>query len=319
MARLIFAGTPDFAVPSLQALVDAGHDICAVYTQPDRPAKRGQQLQASAIKQFALQHHLDVYQPLTLRQPEVQAQIAAFQSDAMIVVAYGLLLPEAVLTAPKHGCINVHGSLLPKWRGAAPIQRAIQAGDTETGVTIMAMDKGLDTGGMYQQQALPILNDDTAASVFVKLAHLGAHTLVQVLPKILSGELNAVAQQNDLSSHAAKLTKAEAELNWQASAITLKRQIQAFDPWPGATLTLDGHDSFAGFTVKIWQAQAVDNPKSQALPGTWLSLNEQGLLIACQQQALLIEQVQLAGQKRQHVRDIYRQGPLAEHFKWQPA
>lgn len=309
MARLIFAGTPDFAVPSLQALVDAGHDICAVYTQPDRPAKRGQQLQASAIKQFALQHHLDVYQPLTLRQPEIQAQITAFQSDAMIVVAYGLLLPEVVLMAPKHGCINVHGSLLPKWRGAAPIQRAIQAGDTETGVTIMAMDKGLDTGGMYQQQALPILNDDTAASVFVKLAHLGARTLVQALPKILSGELSAIAQQNDLSSHAAKLSKAEAELDWQASATVLRRQIQAFDPWPGATLTQ------AGLTIKIWQAQVVDNPKPQALPGTWLSLNEQGLLIACQQQALLIEQVQLAGQKRQHVRDIYRQGPLAEHFK----
>lgn len=309
MARIIFAGTPDFAVPSLQALIDAGHDICAVYTQPDRPAKRGQQLQASAIKQCALRHGLTVYQPSTLRNPEVQAQIVEFQSDAMIVVAYGLLLPEAVLTAPKHGCINVHGSLLPKWRGAAPIQRAIEAGDPETGITIMAMDKGLDTGGLYHQQALPIASDDTSASLFVTLAHLGAQALLQSLPKILCGELVAIAQQDHLSSHAAKLTKQEAELNWQAAATTLVRQIQAFNPWPGATLTL------SDIAFKIWQAEVVDNPNPQATPGTWLSLNEHGLLIACREQALQIRHIQLPNQKRQSVCDIYRQGPLADYFK----
>lgn len=309
MTRLIFAGTPEFAVPSLQTLIEAGHDICAVYTQPDRPAKRGQQLQASAVKQVAMQHDLPIYQPTTLRTPENQAQIAALAAEVMIVVAYGLILPEAVLTAPKHGCINVHGSLLPRWRGAAPIQRAIEAGDAETGITIMAMDKGLDTGGIYLKRSITISPKDTSASLFTKLAQLGAQTLNEALPDILTGKLIATAQDSQWSTHAAKLSKTEAELNWQLPAQTLLQQIHAFNPWPVATMAVDQ------LRFKIWQAEVIANPKPQLPPGSWLRLDEQGLLIACGTDALLITQLQFPNQKQQAVSSIYRQGLLAECFK----
>lgn len=306
--RLIFAGTPDFAVPSLKALLEAGYDIAAVYTQPDRPAKRGQQLQMSAIKQFALAQGLPVYQPTSLRTPEAQAQLAAFDVDAFIVVAYGLLLPEAVLALPKVGCINVHGSLLPRWRGAAPIQRALAAGDSETGVTIMQMEKGLDTGGIYLKKSQPLSPMDTSASLFTRLSVLGATALIEALPAILAGTLLPTAQDHALSTHAAKLTKLEAELDFSLPAATLVRQINAFNPWPVATLTLEQQ------TLKIWHASAIDNPEPTAAPGTWLRLNEHGLLISCSEGALLISQVQLANQKSQAVSAIYRQGKLAELF-----
>ncbi len=309
--RLIFAGTPDFSVPSLRALLDADYNIVAVYTQPDRPAKRGQQLQFSAIKHFALDHALTVYQPKSLRDLEVQTQLRGFNADALIVVAYGLLLPEAVLAIPKHGCINVHGSLLPQWRGAAPIQRSLEAGNIDTGVTIMQMDKGLDTGAIYATRSLPILSTDTSGSLFVKLAELGADALTETLPAILAGQLNAIPQDHALSTHAAKLSKAEAELNWTLDAIVLERQIRAFNPWPIATLNVNQQ------TIKIWQATAVDNPLPTAAPGTWLRLDLHGLLIACGVGALLITEVQLANQKRQAISAIFRSGPLAELFKSQ--
>ncbi len=309
--RLIFAGTPDFAVPSLRALVAAGYDICAVYTQPDRPAKRGQKLQFSAVKQVALDHALNVYQPKSLRCPDVQATLRDWQADALIVVAYGLLLPEAVLATPVHGCINVHGSLLPRWRGAAPIQRALEAGDTETGVTIMQMDKGMDTGAVYAMHSLPIMAQDTSGSLFSKLADLGASALIDTLPLILAKQLIAIPQEHALSTHAAKLTKAEAELTWTLEASLLARQIRSFNPWPGSTLTLNQH------TIKIWQALAVANPNPSALPGTWLRLDQDGLLIACGTDALLITHMQFANHPTQAVSTIYRSGPLAELFKWQ--
>lgn len=305
--RLIFAGTPDFAVPSLNALIGQGHSICAVYTQPDRPAKRGQQLQASPVKQCALAHGLPVYQPVSLRHEA--ANLEALQADAMIVVAYGLLLPESVLSIPRWGCINVHGSLLPRWRGAAPIQRALAAGDEETGVTIMAMDKGLDTGGMYWQKPLTIEASDTSATLFAKLAELGAEALLEALPGIAAGTLTAVAQDSSLACHAAKLSKQEAILDWHLPATTLARQVRAFNPWPVASFQRDQH----GF--KIWQAVAIDNPRPTCAPGSWLSLNEHGLAIACQQGALLIRQLQFPNQKSQAVADIYRQGLLADLFQ----
>lgn len=307
--RLIFAGTPAFAVPSLKALIEQNYTICGVYTQPDRPAQRGQRLQASAVKQFAVEQGLPVYQPATLRDPKAQRELATLNADAMIVVAYGLLLPEAVLTAPKHGCINVHGSLLPKWRGAAPIQRALAAGDTVTGVTIMAMDKGLDTGGMYLQKSLVITTTDTSASLFDKLSALGAAALLEALPAICDGTLLPTAQENALSSHAAKLTKAEAEVNWQQPAAVIECHIRAFNPWPMAWMDINGQ------VIKIHHAEVAVNPEPSCTPGTWLRLAADGLWIACATGALRITHLQLPNQRCQAVAAIYKTSlqELAKH------
>ena len=308
MTRLIFAGTPDFAVPSLRALLAAQYDVVAVYTQPDRPAKRGQQLHLSAIKQVALEHAIPVYQPTSLRHPEAQAQLQALNADVMIVVAYGLLLPEAVLNMPLHGCINVHGSLLPRWRGAAPIQRALEMGDAETGVTIMQMDKGLDTGPLYFKKSCLIQLTDTAATLFTSLATLGASALTESLPAILAGTLPAIPQDNALTCHAVKLSKSEAELDWTLPATVLALKVRAFNPWPVATMTHQAH------IIKIWQATAVENPQPLAPPGAWLRLDERGLLISCGIGALFITQLQFANHSRQAVSAIYRSGLLATLF-----
>lgn len=285
---LIFAGTPDFSVPCLAALLREGYRVKAVYTQPDRPAGRGRKLTPGPVKQLALAHDIPVYQPKTLKTPEAQAELAALQADLMIVVAYGLLLPPAVLDAPMLGCVNVHASILPRWRGAAPIHRALLAGDTETGVTIMQMDVGLDTGDMLLIKRCPILPEDSGQSLHDRLAALGAEALTEALPQLES--LPRRKQDDALANYARKLDKAEAELDWQQPAAALERQVRAFNPWPVAQTELQG------LKLRVWQAQALAEAH-QADPGTLLRGTKDGLDIACGEGVLRLQQVQKAGGK----------------------
>ena len=254
--RLIFAGTPDFAVPSLQALIDSPHDVCAVYTQPDRPAGRGQRLQASPVKQTALENHIPVYQPQTLKDSDAQKQLAELQADLMIVAAYGLILPQKVLDMPRLGCVNIHASLLPRWRGAAPIQRAIAAGDQETGITLMQMAKGLDTGDMLAIARCPIHDDDTGQTLHDRLATLGAKLLAEHIDQIET--LHATPQDPDAVSYAHKLDKTEAQIDWQQPADVLARQVRAFNPFPVA------YTEFNGKRLRIWAAHVSHQPTDLA-------------------------------------------------------
>jgi methionyl-tRNA formyltransferase len=295
--RIIFAGTPDFAARHLQALLDAGHQIIAVYTQPDRPAGRGQQLQPSAVKQLALQHNLAVYQPKSLKKAPAQQELAALDADLIIVVAYGLILPQAVLDTPRLGCINVHGSLLPRWRGAAPIQRAIWAGDTQTGVTIMQMDAGLDTGAMLSMVSCDIDDTDTSASLYDKLAILGPKALLAALTDLPALQQQAQIQDNSHASYAEKLHKDEAILDFNKSASALQREIRAFNPWPVSYITL------AQGSIKVWQAKAEDGCSDKAA-GTVLSADKHGIRIACANSTLLITQLQPPGKKAMATADF---------------
>lgn len=295
--RIIFAGTPDFAARHLQALLDAGHQIIAVYTQPDRPAGRGQQLQPSAVKQLALQHNLAVYQPKSLKKAPAQQELAALDADLIIVVAYGLILPQAVLDTPRLGCINVHGSLLPRWRGAAPIQRAIWAGDTQTGVTIMQMDAGLDTGAMLSMVSCDIDDTDTSASLYDKLAILGPKALLAALTDLQALQQQAQIQDNSHASYAEKLHKDEAILDFNKSASALQREIRAFNPWPVSYITL------AQGSIKVWQAKAEDGCSDKAA-GTVLSADKHGIRIACANGTLLITQLQPPGKKAMATADF---------------
>jgi methionyl-tRNA formyltransferase len=288
--RLIFAGTPEFAAAALAALIEAGHEIALVLTQPDRPAGRGMKLTPSPVKQLALQHGLSVLQPVALKDAEVHAQLAAFNADAMIVAAYGLLLPPAVLIIPRLGCLNIHASLLPRWRGAAPIQRAILAGDAETGITIMQMDKGLDTGGMLQRAALPIAEDDTAQTLHDKLATLGALSIVSALKQLENGTLPARPQDDGAATYAAKLSKAEGLIDWHRGATELARAVRAYNPFPVAQAR------FHAETWRIWQAQAA--PRSEGSPGEILQADKEGILVRCGEGALLLQEMQKAGGKR---------------------
>ena len=247
--RLIFAGTPEFAAQALQAIVVAGHDVALVLTQPDRPAGRGMTLQPSAVKKVALEHGIEVFQPLTLKDTEAQAKIAAIGAEVMVVAAYGLILPQAVLDMPRFGCINIHGSLLPRWRGAAPIQRALLAGDTKTGVCIMQMEAGLDTGPVLLRGAFAIEATDTTATLHDRLAGLGARLIVEALGKL---PLPTEPQPTEGITYAHKIEKAEALIDWTKSAAELDRHIRAFNPFPGAQAVLGGQ------TVKFWQAAPVD-------------------------------------------------------------
>ncbi len=261
-ARIVFAGTPGFAVPSLTALVQGGYQVVAVYTQPDRPSGRGRKRASSPIKQTAVAFGLPVMQPETLRDPAAQATLCALQPDLMVVVAYGLLLPPAVLAAPRLGCVNVHASLLPRWRGAAPIQRAILAGDSETGVTIMRMERGLDTGPMYLTRIAPIATRETAGSLHDRLSILGAEALMEALPGILSASLQPNPQDDAQAIYASKLNKNAALIDWSAPATTIDRQIRAFDPWPVAETHLDGA------TLRVWAAEALAGPQKSGNPAT---------------------------------------------------
>ena len=301
--RIVFAGTPAFAQSALAALHQAGHDIALVLTQPDRPAGRGMKLQASAVKQYALTHGMPVCQPTSLRldgkHPDeaLQAQqaIAAAQAELMVVVAYGLLLPAWTLQSLPLGCLNIHASLLPRWRGAAPIQRAIEAGDTQTGVTIMQMDEGLDTGAMLLVESLAITETETAATLHDKLAEQGARLIVAALQALPLGTLTAQPQPLEGATYASKLDKAEAALDFSQPAVQLARRIRAFNPAPGATLHLPAIDEL----VKVWNAVAVASTDTQAEPGTVIGASPEGLDLATVQGVLRLTELQRAGGKRQ--------------------
>nr|WP_067289149.1 methionyl-tRNA formyltransferase [Marinobacterium profundum] len=289
--RIVFAGTPDFAAASLQALLETHHKVIAVYTQPDRPAGRGRKLTPSSVKKLALEQGIEVFQPLSLKDADAQQELAALKPDLMVVAAYGLLLPKVVLEIPRLGCINVHASLLPRWRGAAPIHRALLAGDSETGITIMQMDVGLDTGDMLLKTQCPILPDDNSGVLHDRLAALGASTLTQSLAAIEDGSISREVQDNDLACYAHKLEKQEGNIDWQQSADYLARQVRGLSPWPVAFTQLEGT------TLRIWAASAQNNGESSsdALPGTVIEADKDGICIACGQGTLRITRLQLPG------------------------
>ena len=299
--NIIFAGTPDFAAQHLQALIDATHNVIAVYTQPDKPAGRGKKLQASPVKQLAEQHQIPVYQPKSLRKPETQAELTALHADVMVVVAYGLILPQAVLDTPTYGCLNVHGSLLPRWRGAAPIQRAIWAGDKQTGVTIMQMDAGLDTGDMLHKVFCDIDLQDTSADLYHKLAEIAPNALIEVLNHLTDGTFIAEPQDDTQSNYAEKLSKEEAKLDWQLSAAQLERNIRAFNPWPMAYLQLTDEQGNPQ-TLKVYQATVL--PSVSQTPGTIISADKNGIQIATADGVLNLLQLQPAGKKPMSAQDL---------------
>lgn len=289
--KLIFAGTPDFAAIHLKALIESEHQLIAVYTQPDRPAGRGKKLQASPVKQLAEAAGIPVYQPGSLRDAGEQARLTGLRADAMVVVAYGLILPAEVLAAPRLGCLNVHASLLPRWRGAAPIQRAIEAGDRETGTTIMQMDVGLDTGDMLATARCEIGADTTAASLHDELARLGAPLLVEVLSDLPGYQASATAQDDTKANYANKISKGEAELDWRRPASELDRSIRAFNPFPVCFTHLQGQ------RIRIWQASPAGNAPLPEPAGTLLSADRDGILVNCGSGQLRLERLQLPGGK----------------------
>ena len=293
--KVIFAGTPDFAAKHLSALLDSEHEVIAVYTQPDRPAGRGKKLTASPVKVLAEENAIPVYQPQSLKAEDAQKELAALNADLMVVVAYGLLLPTAVLNAPRLGCINVHGSILPKWRGAAPIQRSIWAGDAETGVTIMQMDEGLDTGDMLHIATLPITNDDTSATMYEKLAALGPKALVDVVNDFES--YTPTKQDDTQATYAKKLSKEEALINWSDDAKQIERNIRAFNPWPVAWMQVEDQN------VKVWSADVVTLDKD-VKPGTVISADKAGITIATGRDALRITSLQIPGKKALPAADV---------------
>lgn len=295
--RIIFAGTPDFAARHLDALLSSGHQVVGVFTQPDRPAGRGKKLMPSPVKVLAEEHGLPVFQPASLRPQENQQLVADLNADVMVVVAYGLILPKAVLDMPRLGCINVHGSLLPRWRGAAPIQRSLWAGDTDTGVTIMQMDVGLDTGDMLYKLSCPITDEDTSATLYDKLAELGPKGLIDTLQQLADNRVQPEVQDEALVTYAEKLSKEEARLDWSLPAAQLERCIRAFNPWPMSWLEIDGQP------VKVWQASVIAGPVNAA-PGTIIEANKQGIQVATVEGILNLESLQPAGKKAMSAQDL---------------
>ncbi|MCK5893504.1 MAG: methionyl-tRNA formyltransferase [Endozoicomonadaceae bacterium] len=295
--RIIFAGTPDFASLHLQAVIDTPHEVIAVYSQPDRPAGRGRKLIFNPVKQRALENNIPIFQPKTLKTEEVQQELMALKPDLIVVVAYGLLLPGVVLDIPVYGCINVHGSLLPRWRGAAPIQRAIAAGDTETGVTIMQMDVGLDTGDMLLKACCPIRRDDTSKSLHDRLATIGASCLQQVLDLITAGHTIAEKQDNSLANYAHKMSKEEGGINWNRPAAELDSLIRAFNPWPVAWAELDGE------RIRVWGASACETDFEQAA-GTIVGAGKDGIVVSCGAGSLMLKQLQRPGSRAMSAQDL---------------
>ncbi|MEO9494261.1 MAG: methionyl-tRNA formyltransferase [Vibrio splendidus] len=301
--RIVFAGTPDFAARHLAALLSSEHEVIAVYTQPDRPAGRGKKLTASPVKNIALENNIPVYQPENFKSDEAKQELADLNADIMVVVAYGLLLPQAVLDTPRLGCINVHGSILPRWRGAAPIQRSIWAGDKETGVTIMQMDIGLDTGDMLSIATLPIETTDTSASMYEKLAGLGPDALVECLADIASGKAVAEKQDDELANYAKKLSKEEAKIDWNDSAEHIERCVRAFNPWPMSHFAIVDSSSSDEKSIKVWQTR-VDEESTSAPAGSIIKADKTGIYVATGDKVLVLEQLQVPGKKAMSVQDI---------------
>lgn len=305
--NIIFAGTPDFAAKHLATLINSEHNVVAVYCPPDKPAGRGKKMMSCATKLLALEHNLPIEQPANFKEVTDQQHLASYNADVMVVVAYGLLLPEVILEAPRLGCINVHGSILPKWRGAAPIQRSLEAGDDITGVTIMQMDKGLDTGAMISTATCNITTLDTSATLYEKLALAGPSALIDALALMSTNSHTCEPQNNDLSTYAAKLDKAEAELNWNNSALVLHRKVRAYIPWPVTQFTYTEPTSKKEHRIRIWQASIVDiesNATSHSIPGTILSTDKTGIVVSTGQHALKLEILQIPGKKALAVSDI---------------
>ena len=294
--RIVFAGTPEFAAEHLKALLASPYEVIAVYTQPDRPAGRGQKLAPSPVKQLALEHGITVLQPPTLRDAAAQAELAALKPDLMVVVAYGLILPQVVLDIPRLGCINSHASLLPRWRGAAPIQRAVQAGDAESGVTVMRMEAGLDTGPMLLKVSTPISTEDTGGSLHDRLAQMGPPAVLQAIAGLAAGTLPGEVQNDELATYAHKLNKGEALIDWSQPAQVLEPLVRAFYPWPICHSTLNGE------AVKVLAAQLAEG---QGTPGTILAASKDGLVVACGEQALCLTRLQFPGGKPLNFSDLF--------------
>lgn len=299
--RVAFAGTPEFAAEALRAIIAAGFEVPLVLTQPDRPAGRGMQLMPSPVKQVAFAHGIPVDQPEKLRTDAQQATLRAVNAEILVVAAYGLILPQAVLDLPRHGCVNIHASLLPRWRGAAPIHRAIEAGDSETGITIMQMDAGLDTGDMLLKRAIPIAPDDTTASLHDKLAALGGEMIVDALHRIALCELAPAPQPAEGVTYASKIAKTEAALDFREPAEVLARRLRAFDPFPGGVATIDGQP------IKLWRAVA---EAGAGEPGTILGADGHGVRVACGSGVLRLTELQKPGSKRLAAADFLRGLPL---------
>ena len=295
--KIVFAGTPDFSVPPLQALMEGGHDVVAVYTQPDRPAGRGRKLTPSPVKRVAEAAGITVCQPLSLRSGEAQRHLRSFGADLMVVVAYGLILPKPILDAPRLGCVNVHASLLPRWRGAAPIQRAIIAGDRETGISIMQMDEGLDTGPVFLESRCPIERGETGGSLHDKLARLGAKALMEALPGIIDGSSRPQVQDDARACYARKLEKGEAALAWDRSAAELDRQVRAFNPWPVAQCRM------GDVVLRVWEAEPLGG-EFDAPPGTVVETSKSGLDVATGDGVLRIRTLQLPGKRAMAAADF---------------
>lgn len=289
--RVIFAGSPEFSVPTLEALIDSEHEVVAVYTQPDRPRGRGKKVQFTPVKEVAVAHNIPVYQPLTLRDPEAQATFAALNADLMVVVAYGLILPKAILEMPQYGCLNIHASLLPRWRGAAPIHRAIEAGDQESGVAIMQMDVGLDTGAVWQEERVAITPHMTTGELHDRLKMVGASLLLATIPEVIAGSRQPTPQPEEGITYAEKITKEEARIDWQESGATIARKIHAFNPFPGAFTELDGA------LLKLYRVLESDR-KRDSLPGTFHVEGESLYVVAGDGHLLEVLELQIAGKRR---------------------
>ncbi|MEE9352756.1 MAG: methionyl-tRNA formyltransferase [Thiotrichaceae bacterium] len=295
--RIIYAGTPDFAVPALQALLNSSHQVVAVYTQPDRPAGRGRKVNFGPVKQLAVEHNIPVEQPETLKEETTQQHLASYKADVMVVAAYGLILPQTVLDMPTYGCLNIHGSLLPRWRGAAPIQRAIQAGDAETGNTIMQMAAGLDTGDMLHKSNCPISQTDTGQTIHDKLATQGADDLLAVLEQLVNDTLKPQQQDESQTTYAHKLSKEDARIDWTKSAAEIDRMIRGFNPWPVA------FTEYHGKPMKIWMS-AVKDEWVTAEAGSVINESAQGIEVATGEGILVIKRLQMPGKKAMDIKDF---------------
>lgn len=299
MIRIVYMGTPDFAVEPLEAIIKAGYEVAAVVTQPDKQKGRGKEVKMTPVKECALRHGIPVFQPVKIKEPEAVAELEKYQADLFVVAAFGQLLSEEILNMPEYGCINIHASLLPAYRGAAPIQWAVLNGEKESGVTIMQMDKGLDTGDMLLKRSVELSPKETGDSLHDKLMHLGAELIVEALSKLEKGELVPEKQKDELSSYAKKLTKAMGQIDWSKDAVSLERWIRGLNSWPSA------YTFFGGKTLKIWEAQVTEeNGAQKAEPGQVISVSREGFTVACGQGELQILSLQLEGKKRVSTREF---------------